>query len=732
MKRFDIGVRLIAAFGLVVCLPAASLAQQGGTSASGGNPAGQPAQDSDGAVRLRLPVLTVTAEKEPEDAQRAAVSVTAVPKSTLEAAGVRAVSEAADYAPNTFFHEFTARKLSNPRFRGIGSSPNNPGISTYIDGVPQLNANSSNIELAGVEQIEFVRGPQSALYGRNAIGGVVNVRSTRPSLTDWHGSLTAPFGNFDTRDARGAISGPIGGAGRMGVGISFGYSEREGFSQNDLTGNDLDSRAASFGKAQWLWLPSANWEARAIVSGERARDGDYALNDLGAVRSNPFHVMRDFEGHTYRDIVSPTFILRRTGGPVEIESTTGVVSWDTDDLTDLDYSPLPLTRRTNDEQSVQFTQEVRLSSAQNAPVSLSPAVALRWQAGVFVFTQDYDQDAASTFAPFVISPELPVESSSITRAALDDRGVGVYGRGTFVINERLEATLGLRADRERKSADLEAFLSCIVCLPGGPPASSERTFSDVSPQVTVAYHVSPARHMVYGTASRGFKAGGFNAAAPAGSGSYDNEHSWNYEGGIKTQWFQDRLSVNATAFYTQWRDMQLNVPDPIVPLQFYIDNAGEATTKGLELEAMARLLPGCDFFAGLGVTNARFGDGSFSNGVDVAGNKISNTPAYTADFGGQYTAAITQAASVYARAEVSIRGDYQFDDENTASQDAYSLTNFRFGARGNRLFAEAWLRNAFDTRYVPLAFAFPGGAPSGFLAEPGAPRTFGVRAGVSF
>ena len=105
------------------------------------------------------------------------ISVTAVTRGTIEGAGVQQVSDAAIFAPNTYFTEFTARKLSNARFRGIGSSPNNPGITTYIDGVPQLNANSSSIELLDVDQIEFVRGPQSALFGRNTLGGLVNITS---------------------------------------------------------------------------------------------------------------------------------------------------------------------------------------------------------------------------------------------------------------------------------------------------------------------------------------------------------------------------------------------------------------------------------------------------------------------------------------------------------------------------------------------------------------------------
>src|SRR2546422_364137 len=129
-----------------------------------------------------LPPITVTAQKEPQDPANLPVSVTAVLSDTLTAAGLSSVSQAGWFAPNTFFNEFTARKLSNPRFRGVGSSPNNPGITSYIDGVPQLNANSSSIEFLDVEQVEFVRGPQSALFGRNALGGIINITRARRRL----------------------------------------------------------------------------------------------------------------------------------------------------------------------------------------------------------------------------------------------------------------------------------------------------------------------------------------------------------------------------------------------------------------------------------------------------------------------------------------------------------------------------------------------------------------------
>ena len=178
------------------------------TAQSTGSSQGSSSQD-DPAIRFRMPTVTVTAQKEPEDKQRVPVSVTAVSKDTIDSAGIHIVSEAAIFAPNTFFTEWSARKLSNARFRGISSSPNNPGITTYIDGVPQLSANSSSIELLDVNQIEFVRGPQSALFGRNTLGGLVNITSVRPSVSTWTGSLSVPFGNHGSWAVRGGVSGPI-------------------------------------------------------------------------------------------------------------------------------------------------------------------------------------------------------------------------------------------------------------------------------------------------------------------------------------------------------------------------------------------------------------------------------------------------------------------------------------------------------------------------------------------
>ena len=573
--------------------------------AAGQSPSGgQGTAQDDPAIRFRLPTVTVTAQKEPEDKQRVPVSVTAVSEDTIDNAGIHIVSEAAIFAPNTFFTEWSARKLSNARFRGIGSSPNNPGITTYIDGVPQLSANSSSIELLDVNQIEFVRGPQSALFGRNTLGGLVNITSARPSVSNWTGALSVPFGNYGSWAVRGSVSGPLA-SDKLSVGLSFAQVDRDGFTVNDVTGNDIDSRSAFTGKAQLLWLPNNAWEGRVIFSGERARDGDYSLNDVGALRNNPFHAARDFEGRADRDVFGTTILARRASGPVVFSSTTGFLNWKTQDVTDLDYTPRPILTRDNTEKDFQFTQEIRFASAEAAPVRLADAAQLRWQSGVFLFTQSYEQDAINNYSPFVVAP-FPVSQHS-PRSALDDFGLGLFGQATVTFNERLDLSAGARFDYEDKSALLENFFEPLIA----PPArvEADKSFSNVSPQTSISYRVQPEKTL-YATVGRGYKAGGFNPASPAGSEAYGEEFSWNIEGGVKTLWAGGRVSANAAIFYIDWDDLQLNIPNPAVPAQFYISNVGGAVSKGVEFEVGARAAPGVDLFTAVGYTHARFAEGS--------------------------------------------------------------------------------------------------------------------------
>ncbi|HEX6323710.1 MAG TPA: TonB-dependent receptor [Vicinamibacterales bacterium] len=705
-------------------LGAATLTGAAQTPAGQGSASQQPAQP---VGRVTVPSVTVTAQKEPADAQRLPLSVTPVTWEMLESAGVRMVADAAHYSPNTYIQELSARKISNPRIRGIGSSPANPGITTYIDGVPQLNTNSSSPELADVEQIEFVRGPQSGLYGRNTLGGLININSVRPSLYDWHGGLSVPLGSFDTREVRANLTGPL--TSRLGVSVALGHASRDGFSTNTITGNDIDSRSATFGKAQLLWAPSPRWEARVIMSGERARDGDYALSDLASLRAGRYDTARDFEGETERDLFSTTVLARREGARVSFSSTTGIVRWSTHDDTDLDYSPAPLVGRVNDEEALQFTQEVRLASAPGGSIALSDAVSLRWQAGAVVFTQAYEQEAVNTYAPFVFGGAPFAVRHTSPRAELDDLGFGAYAQGVLGFGS-VDLTLGARFDRETKDANLATLFDPGI-VQTLPPLVTEETFSNVSPQFALAWHARP-QTMLYVSGGGGYKAGGFNPLSLPGSEAYAEEKTRHVEGGVKSTWAGGRVTANAAAFFIDWNDMQLNVPIPGGGGAFFIANVGAATSRGVEFEIGLRPRYGVDLFGTLGLTRARFDDGSTSMGVAIDGNAVPGTPEYTASAGAQFTRQIIRSWAWFVRGEAALYGRFEYDEANTAGQDAYSLVDLRGGVTGRRYSAVVWVKNAFDTFYVPVAFAYGQLAPSGFVGEPGRPRTFGVTLGVRF
>ena len=687
-----------------------------------------PASDATNSP-TRLPSVTVTAQKEPAQSQSLPVSVTAVTLSTIADADIQTVKEASIYAPNTFINEFTSRAVSNPFFRGIGGSPLNPGVTTFIDGVPQLNGYSSSIELIDEEQVEFVRGPQGALFGRNTAAGLINITSRRPSGI-WDGQAEGSYGNYDFRDVRGRVSGPLM-KDVLAMGLAGGYSARDGYTKNDFTGHDLDRREAEFGKGQLLFEVGDRLELRLIVSGEHDNDGDYALGDLAGIRSHPNHVSRDFEGFNHRDVASGTLLANYTGVAVDVSSISGGVWWKNEGLTDLDYTPALGNTRDNVEEQHQFSQEFRVASSKDKPLKLSDSLDLSWQSGVFLFTQDYQQHVLNAASVNVSPPPNPpffIPVTNRTAADLDDWGVGVYAQSKLTAWEKLDLTAGLRFDYEDKQADLaSATAPPLIPSSKGSPSGN---FSQVSPQFGLVYRFTP-NQMCYLSVARGYKAGGFNQTSPAGSEEYGTEHSWNYEVGHKSLWCDGKLETTLALFYIDWRNLQLNEPVPgSGGTSFFIANAGAAASKGVEFETKYRPLPGWDLFGSVGYNDAEFLSGSRSQGVNVGGNRLPYASRFTGNMGTQFAWQPCRVATLYARAQVTVYGDFEYDPSNAQAQSTYSLADFRAGVRGGHWFVEGWVNNAFDTHYVPIAIPFS--TASGYVGESGAPLTFGVRAGLSF
>ena len=238
-------------------------------------------------------------------------------------AGVGIVSEAGQYSPEHLLHR-VQRPASSATRGSAASAPARPipGVTTYFDGVPQLNANTSSIDLLDVEQVEFVRGPQSALFGRNALGGLVNVMSSRrPSLSAWTGSFSAPFANAGSheiarqrRRARG-----VGGRGRRRVRDGLRPARRLHHA-TPSPATTLDDRARrSRPRGSCCGRPPPNWETRAHRERRaRPRRRLCAARSWRRCATRPFIAARDFEGFTHRDLFGTTILNRHEGGAFRV------------------------------------------------------------------------------------------------------------------------------------------------------------------------------------------------------------------------------------------------------------------------------------------------------------------------------------------------------------------------------------------------------------------------------
>ena len=244
----------------------------------------------------------------------------------------------------------------------------------------------------------------------------------------------------------------------------------------------------------------------------------------------------------------------------------------------------------------------------------------------------------------------------------------------------------------------------------------------------MAYHWTDDL-LTYASAAEGFKAGGFNTKAPVGQVSFGEEESWCYEAGVKQAWLNRRVTTNLALFYIDWQDLQLDVADATHPGSFYLDNVGAARSVGGEFEVQAKVVRGCEVFAGVGYANAEFEEYTDPIAGDVSGNQLVFVPEYTYNLGVNLTRELRHDLSVFLRPELVGVGPFSYDAGNTQGQDAYFLVHVRTGVRFGHWTAELWVRNALDADYIPVAFQ---PSPGMFVGESGAPRTVGCTLTATF
>ncbi len=690
------------------------------------------------AADTALDDVVVTAERDEARLLDAPIAVTSIPAREVEDARVWTVGDLNGRVPSYLYQESGVGFQALQSIRGIQVFSENPAVVTYVDGVNGVDILAGGFALTDIERIEVLRGPQTTLFGRNALGGVVNIVTRRPTDAI-AGFAEASAGNLGLQRYAAGVRGPIA-RGELFGGASVLYQRRDGYFDNDTTGTfapiptaagaEVGEEQALYGNATLRWLPSEQFDATLNLKAQ-LESSDASAFFVGATSEEiametPDALNLARVGSHERDILNGTLALTYTAPAVAVTSTSTVqrigLKFEDIDSGGIFDSFADGERGGRNVQTV-LSQEVRATTAgRDAPVEAT--------VGIFGFLQTAQEPTTN------LTFRTGDDSFAIFRNEADNAGFAAYGQATVGLVDWLDLTLGLRFDYERREATFNGFGDAV--LEGGvetvarPDTTVDGSYSALSPKVALSYAVSEAAS-VYASYTRGFRAGGVNAQrfAPGvdASVTFDPEYSDNIEVGAKGR-FNDRLSANVAAFLISWTDLQFF--NLVGPFTFARENVGDARSMGVEVEVSALPVDGLRLDAALSLLDTEYedfvlvrSDPETFEDVEtvVSGNRLANAPGRTLYGAAQYRVPVASGVAVFARAEVRNVGGYFTDIQNDLRQDDYTILDGRIGVEAGRFEAAFWVENLTDERVLVY-----GSPDTSFnrrsLAGP--PRTLGV------
>jgi iron complex outermembrane receptor protein len=686
------------------------------------------------SLTLRVAVLAevvVTAGKVGAgDLQSLPLAITAVPGDQLTRLATPTIDQAAAMMPSvTFTQNGTFGQLS---IRGIGTNAVNagadPSSAMYLDGVYLARPAMAFVDFIDLERVEVLRGPQGTLYGRNAVGGALNLIS-RPPTSDFEATARVTVGNLDERRVEARVSGALLRDRVMGS-VAFGRGVRDGYVR-DLEHLDHPLGGDNVTAARGQLLVVLDRRTSLLASADVTDQNGTLLTFNKVLQVKPGFVVdspRDL--HEVRTSTPAESGLLQYGAAARLTSaltpSMRLVSLsafrmlDNRFVVDADITELPLLITRNRERQHQLSQELTISRQSER---------LTWVSGLFLFREENDQalwvDQSQARAQIRLEPLVDAASSAL------------FGEATIDVAPRLSLVAGLRYTHERKEIDNAGGRYTldppIVPVPGSRYAYSDAiSHSAWTPRMGVELQL-PDRGIAYVSATRGFKSGGFNLSSTSRGLGFAPEWAWSFEGGVKLDLFGGRARMNAAAFHMDYTNLQ--VQTPVAVGVFDIGNAASATVRGVELEAGAgigRGLTAAGHVAWLDATYDHYVAVAVGGTTgDVAGKRLNNAPQFSGRASIEWTGHIGGAMRLSLAAEASAQSTVYYTPFNDAIQRQlpYGLLGARaeLGPSNRRWAINLFGRNLADTDYIMATF---GTAPTAFGGRPALSRQFGVQLAV--
>lgn len=660
-----------------------------------------------------LQEVVIKASKDNVTYKTIPASVSVISSSLLEETETKSLSDLSGTAPNFFMPDYGSKLTSPVYIRGIGSRINSPSVGLYVDYVPYFEKAAFDFDFFDISKIEVLRGPQGTLFGRNTMGGIINVVTTSPM--DYQGNhLNISGGNY------GAYSINAGHYGKAGQ--KFGYSvalntlHNDGFYMNEYSGQRVD-KLNSYGiRNRMIYELSEKMTVENIAGFELSRQGGYpyaVFNDsLNAAEPINYNQYSSYN----RTLFSDALLLRYSGESFEIMSTSSYQYLDDLQGIDQDFTPASLYFISQDQKQHMFSQEVVARASGNRKY--------KWLLGGYAFYQLFD-NAVDVDAYAQNMEYLKTYDHRISGAAFFHQS-----SITDLPVKNLTLTAGIRVDMEKDLMNYyyDRTLRGTYSLIADTTYPSLNSF-EILPRFAANYRLQ--NNNLYAVVARGYKTGGFNSTFERPEDlTFNPEHSWNYEMGIKSSLMDDKLTTDISIFYINWKNQQIyqTVPSGRGSM---LKNAGHSVSKGAEFSLTALPAKGIDLTFSYGYTNARFVTYKYNDTTYYNNNFLPYVPRHTVSFQAGKTFNIKDSEWIDKLRVIALfrgAGEIFWNEENTSRQPFYGLLDSKISFTRKNVQMDLWAKNILNQDYSSFYFEALGNK----YVQTGKPMQFGVNLGLKF
>lgn len=731
-------------------------------------------------------VVVRSSAKETNDLRRLPAAVSLVTPAKINNRQIESIKDLSAFVPNLFIPDYGSKLTTPVYLRGIGARSSGQSIGMYVDNIPYMDKSTFDFEFMDLQRIEVLRGPQGTLYGRNAMGGIINVYTLSPFEYQGH-RISIGGGNYGTWSAKVSKLARFG----ENVGLSVGaYYDREGgYFRNVYTGRKVDDGQSAGGRLKLEWKVNPRLRAMLASSFDFTDQGAFAygLYDKETLRIAP--VDYNDRGSYLRRMSNNSVRFEYRTDRLLLTSNTGYQWLDDDMRMDQDFTSASIFTINQRQRQHSVNQEIALRS-------VDPSRCYQWSVGAFAFynhlTTDGDvlfkEDGIRTILqPVFDAIQMPValtirdsEIPNPGRYRTPAVGAALFHQSTFndLLTEGLSLTLGMRLDYEKQYLRYNTSMGIDLLAtnrPGGipmlPPAGVEmpiektltgrddQQFLQWLPKISLKYECTP-EVMTYLTVAKGYKAGGYNiqmfseviqdslrSARPGGTATaaetpgsirnalaYKPEQTWNYELGTRGTFWEGQLDAELALFLMDIRDVQLT--------QFVnggsgriLTNAGRGLSYGVEVSLGLRPVRNLNIDLNYGFTHATFRDydgGTNASGerVDYRGRFIPYVPQHTFSVGAAYTLNLPGrwVNQMTFAAQYTGAGRIFWNEANDVRQRFYGLLNAKLSFRHEFVRLELWGRNLLNTTYGAFYFESFGRS----FIQRGKPLTYGANLVFAF